>query len=333
MALAYSDLPSEHAAVRTRAGLFDLSYHDKLRLRGSDRVGFLHGQCTQDLRSLRPGDARPAALLAVEGTLVADFRVVATEEVLILDLEPGALEPVRAALERFLIMEDVTLEDASSELALLSLQGPSAREVLAEAAGVPPETPPREALEALAPGQAGAAYEADRTGYGGVDLLLPREAAADAWRRLTAPPAAAQPAGEGCLEVLRVEAGLPRWGRDLDSTVIPLEAWLHGAISTTKGCYTGQEIIARILSRGRPAKSLMGLIPERGGLRPGDTLEAEGRAVGRVTSVAGSVRLGREIALGYVRKEHAAPGRTLAARGEAGSLAVRVSDLPFGEAA
>jgi folate-binding protein YgfZ len=312
-------------AVRRGAGLFELGDRALLEVAGGDRVRWLQGQISNDVTALAPGEGCYATVLTVKGRIVADLHVLAREDAFWLETGAEALEAVRTRLDRYIVADDVTLADASDRFARLALEGARAGAVL-EAVGVAP--PPADG--------ASAARIADRDvvvwafGFGNEPAyqLLVAPDAADAVRGAllaAGEPEGLVPADAEALETLRVESGVPRLGRELDEEVFPAEARLDRAISTTKGCYTGQEIVERIRSRGAVNYRLVGLRFE-GAPPPPDTelRDADGKRVGEITSVARSPEAGA-IGLGYLRCELEAPGTEV----RAGEVTARVAALPF----
>lgn len=278
--------------IRARGGIADLSGRAKFHLTGTDRVRYLNGQVTADTRQLG-GTARPACLLTVKGKLVADLHLSATGEILRLDAAPERREAVAARLERYIIADDVALADVTDDLALFHILGSD------PGAGIP----------------------SCRLGTDGFDLFLPTAEREKTWTELTAD----RPIIDGeMLELLRIEAGLPRWGAELDEETLPAEAGLdRTAVDFHKGCYVGQEVISRIKSVGRVNRQLRGFTADAP-LTPGETLLAGGIEAGRITSAAWSFALARPIALGYVKRAAAADSLTTA-----GGAPVQLHDLPF----
>lgn len=331
-------LAAEHRALSEGCGLIDRSERGKLVLRGPDAVEFLNGQVTNELGSLRPGEGCYAAFLTHKGKMLGDLRILAAGEPqtgapseLLLDTERVALQGLFDMIRRFKVGYEVELEKRTLESGLLSLVGPHAqavaeRAIKDQAAGTAPATPALEAPEhAHRPASiAGCAVRLIRTAEpAGVDVLC--EATDTATVRAALIEAGAQPVSEAAGEILRVEYGRPRYGVDLDDTVIPQEAGLNErAVSFTKGCYVGQETVARLYYRGKPNRHLRGLrasVPLAGG----EELRLGERVLGRVGSAAVSPRFG-PIALALVRRE-AEPG-TIVSVGEHGAGA-EVSELPF----
>lgn len=320
----YGDPGTEFGALGDSVALFDLSGRGRLCLLGSDRAAFLHGQVTNDVKGLKPGSGNHAALISARGKMESDLRVYALQDELLLDLEPGYDSPVAARLEKYVISEDVQIIDASPYYALLSLQGPEAANVLAEWAGdeklLPASLHSMSAVEHEAQGKCYFARE-DRLGAEGFDLYIPVPAIAEAANSLLeiVEEFGGCAAGSRAWEASRLMAGVPRYGADMDETTLPPEAGLENrAISYSKGCYIGQEIIARIRTYGQVAKVLRGLRLTGTGF-PTDPVELKlvsgDREIGRVTSLEDRRVTGNNTpnraALGYVRKEHKELGTRL----------------------
>src|SRR5215218_5004577 len=303
-------------AMLDGCALVDRSERGKLALSGPDAKTFLHGQVTNDVESLEPGRGCYAAFLTHKGKMLGDLRILAAGDELLLDTERPALQELFNMIRRFKLGSDVELHKRTLERGLLSLIGPDARGV-AGARQLPAEEHSHRAGTI-----AGAPVRLIATDLG-VDVLSD---ASDTERVAAALVAAgAELASEQAAEVRRVETGRPRYGVDLDDTVIPQEAGLNArAVSFEKGCYVGQETVARLHFRGKPNRHLRGL-RLTGGAAPGDALRKGEREVGRLGSVVESPRHGA-IGLALVRRE-AEPGDTL----EVGDGAVRaeVVDLPF----
>jgi folate-binding protein YgfZ len=298
-------------AVIGGAGLFRLAERGLLEVTGSERVRWLDGMVTASVAPLVPGDGTHALALTQQGRIVADLHLRVEAERIVADLEREAVEPLRAHLDARIIADDVTLRDASEDAVHLALEGPEASAVLARAGASLPEL----GLGAFAVIElAGFPVTAAAYGFTGMpalQLFVPPSAAGAVGRVLI--DAGAIEASPDVLECLRIAAGAPRLGHDIDETVLPAEARLERVISTTKGCYTGQEVVARMSSRGRVSHLLVGLAFD--GSPPSDALlKLEGREVGEVTSVFDSPLHGA-IGLGYVRADRETPGTRLSADG------------------
>jgi len=324
---------AEYRAVRHGVGLCDLPSRGWVRIRGKDRQRFLHAMVSNDTASLRPGQGCYTTFLTNRGKMVADFVVYAEAEAYLLELESQVVRPLMDAIEGFVISEDVELHDESRQWGVLSLQGPRAGELLALALGHEvPALPPYGHDVCTLAGQPACLLRRSHTGELGYQLLAPPATLPDLWHALWQHRAGcdAQPVGVEALEALRIEAGIPVYGRDMTEETIPVEANLVDAISYTKGCYIGQEVIARIDARGHVNRKLVGLLLSGSGLpASGAKIVSPEREVGWVTSVAHSPGYDRPVALGYVRREVWAPGTHLAVQTHGTTMPATVVELPF----
>jgi folate-binding protein YgfZ len=306
----------EYEAIVTACGVLDRSERGKLALTGTDAKRFLQGQVSNDVEALTPGTGCYAALLTPKGKMLGDLRILDTGKELLLDTERIALQELFNMIRRFKLGYDVELHKRTVERGLVSLLGPQA-EVIAQVSGLPE----REHAHVVS-GVTGIAVRAIRT-----DLGLDLRCAADDTVALLAglEQAGAIPVSETVADCVRVEHGRPRYGIDLDDTVIPQEADLNGrAVSFTKGCYVGQETVARLYYRGKPNRRLRGIRLSK----PADTgseIAFGGRAVGRLASVAQSPAFG-SVALALVRRE-APPGSYVAVGAD--EIRAVVVELPF----
>jgi len=315
-AMAAVTTMSEYEALTSGCGLLDRSERGKLALRGPDAKAFLQGQVSNDVERLSAGEGCYATFLTPKGKMLGDLRVLDAGEELLLDCERVALQALFNMIRRFSIGYDVELHKRTLECALLSLIGPGAA-TAAAAEALPPDEHAHALLEV-----GGIPARAIRTDVG-IDLLCEAARAAELKAALIA--AGALPVGEQSAEIIRIERGRPRYGIDLDDSVIPQEAGLNErAVSFTKGCYVGQETVARLYYRGKPNRQLRGLRASAP-LASGEELRFGERTVGRVASTAVSPRLG-PIALALVRRE-APPGSevTLVPSG----VRATVVELPF----
>jgi folate-binding protein YgfZ len=307
---------SDYRTMTEACGVIDRSERGKLALAGAEAKSFLQGQVSNDVESLSPGSGCYAAFLTPKGKMLGDLRILDAGDELLLDTERVALQGLFNMIRRFSIGYQTELHKRTLESGLLSLIGPGAAAVAG--AQSLPDAEHGHALVAVG----GVPARAVRTDVG-IDLLC---AAADVPALLSAVAAAGGAlVSDEAAECLRVEHGRPRYGIDLDDTVIPQEAGLNArAVSFTKGCYVGQETVARLHYRGKPNRHLRGLrlSDEVGG---GEEIEFAERNVGRVTTTAISPRFGA-IALGFVRRE-APPGSTVSV-GPAG-IPAEVIELPF----
>ena len=309
-------------ALREGCGLLDRSERGKLAVSGGEAREYLQGQVTNDVEALAPGQGCYAAFLTHKGKMLGDLRILDAGDELLLDCERVALQELFNLLRRTTVGRDAELHKRTLQRGLLSLIGPSARSVAgARDAGLG---------EAEHDHVAARVCEHDvrliATDAGGVDVLCLGEDTDAVAAALEARGAVRVP--EAAAEVIRVERGRPRYGAELDDTVIPQEAGLNArAVSFTKGCYVGQETVARLHYRGKPNRHLRGLRLSAPALA-GTEVRAGEKVVGRLATVADSPVHG-PIALALVRRE-AAPGDTVAV-GDDRAAAV-VVDLPFSAA-
>lgn len=333
----YGDATAEGAALHGAAGVLDLSFRGRLCVLGADRQRFLNGQVTNNVKELQPGRGCYAALTTNKGRLQSDLHIHCLAEELLLDFEPGLTPVVVERLEKFIVADDVQIVDVAPHYGLLSVQGPRAAAVVT-ALGLFAALPDPAYLSVhVTDATLGEIYlmNLPRLRTAGFDLFVPVAALGAVADKLIA--AARQNGGGACgwaaLEAARIEAGIPRFGADMDATNLPQETGIEAsAVSYTKGCYIGQEVINRIRSFGQVTRALRGLrLPDDLAAlpKPGDKLLHDGKEVGHVTSALTSRRLQANVALGYVRKECNAPGTELVWRGAAGEAPVRIVPLPF----
>jgi folate-binding protein YgfZ len=282
-----------------RAGLRDLSDRGLLRATGSDRVRFLNGMLANDVAKLAPGDARPSLQLDRKGHVLAELWVLAESEAILLDVAPGLESELRAVLEKHIIADDVALASESDAIGQLGIEGPAARDAVRAIGGATPE---HGRFERASFASESVMFVAGGSlGDEGVRVLAPR-ALLPRLREALALPELAAPA----VEALRIEAAIPALGRDVTARNFPQEARLERAFSLSKGCYVGQEIVARIASRGAVNRLLVKL-RTRDRVEPGADIRVGDTAVGQITSSALSAASG-PIALGYVRVDDARAG-------------------------
>ncbi len=342
----------QYRILREGAGIFDASTtRGRLLLTGADRRAYLQGLLTNDIAALAPGTGCYSAYLTAQGRMIADMRVFELGDALLVDLDASVTASVRDKWTMFVFSEDVQIHDRSAADAEVGIYGPQAARVLAGtlAKDQPAQRPmspaqrpmSNDVLDAeldampvhdcrkvLFQGTPAIVLRADAAGVPGFDVVIPVEGR-DAFTALLITNGGAV-VGADAVDVCRVEAGRPRFGVDMTTETIPLEAGIEDrAISLTKGCYVGQEIIIRILHRGqgRVARRLVGLSLEAAAdvPPPGAVISSGERGVGAVTSAVRSPALGRAIALGYVHRDFIAPGTTLGI----GGTAATVTAVPF----
>jgi folate-binding protein YgfZ len=298
-----------YQALREGAAWLDLSGRGKIVVRGEDRTRLLHALCTNHIQDLRPGQGCYAFFLDAQGHILADAHVFCFEDRFVVDSEPETASKLYAHLDRYIIADDVTLEEATAHLATVALEGPHAAAVLKSLGAPVPAAP-------FAHADWGASFvaRASYTGSEGFFVILPAAEKATLIEALGRAGAAA--AGAGAATAVRLEQGKPRYGEDITEQHLPQETQQLHAIHFSKGCYLGQEIVERIRSRGHVNRLLVRLLFEaEAAPQRGVGVLAGGAPVGEVTSAAFSPAVGKVIALAYVRAGHAAPGTVLECAG------------------
>lgn len=317
-----------YAAARSAAGLFDFGFRGTLRFTGPDRATFLHNLLSNDIASLEPGSGRYTTLLTQQSKVVADGNVFCLEETLRFDVDRGVKSRAREHLEKFLVADEVEIDDPTESEVMLGVLGPRAAEILRAAGADMPEKALDHRETALADSSCWIA-RVDWSGDSGFQIVVASGESAAARAAIVAhgDPRGLVVAERADLDVLRIEAGIPWPGVDFDESYLVLEAGLERGIHFRKGCYLGQEVVERASSRGHVNRRLVGLRVE--GAKPpaaGARITHEGAEVGKVTSSAFSPALDSAIALGYVRREVMQPGNRLQIEG---GTAVEVVALPF----
>jgi folate-binding protein YgfZ len=334
----------QYLAVRERAGLVDRSARGRIAVAGNDRSSFLHAMLTNDIASLQPGTGCYAALLTPQGRMIADMHVLQLGDLILLDVGPGVETVLIEKLDQFIFSEDVRLGDVTQAFAAYGIYGPQAGPIVARVCGRGnPEPAP--ILPADRFGRC-REFENVRTRFGdevvvvacsheigepGLNLYIDRSHGEALGAALK--DAGAEELSRETAEVLRVEGGRPAFPTDMGTDTTPLEAGIEErAISFTKGCYPGQEVITRVLHRGhgRVARKLVGLVFE-GDTVPaaGDALYADVEEIGHLTSAVRSPALGKAIALGYLRSDWVKPGTAVAAAHDDRRIQATVTTLPF----
>jgi folate-binding protein YgfZ len=331
--VAYADVNSEYEALRSRAIVIDRSHRGRMRFFGEKSGEALTGLVTSDVVGLHPGHGQYAAALTAKGRILADIRIFANAGSYLVDTPARAWPGFAAMVKKYVNPRISGYRDESHAVRDIGVFGADARRIVAALTGVDADT-----LAAL-PAFGHAAATIDETnvliarspdiGIEGYELFVPFEIFDRVWERAVV--AGATPAGLGAWEIARVEAGRPEWGVDMDDTTIPQEANFDelDAISYTKGCYIGQEVVARVHFRGHVNRHLRGLraVGEDAPPAGAQLIDDSGNHVGDVRSSVSSPRLGG-IALGMVRRE-VTPGMSINAKWESGERRVDVTALPF----
>ena len=306
--LDYGDQVGEYWAVRKGAGLVDVSEKGRVIVTGKDRVSFLNSLLTNDLSKLPEGEGQHSALLNTKARVLADLYIFNEPCRVYLDTGYSSGSKVKQSLDNFVITEDAQIKDISDDYAQVSIQGPKAAEAIQLALGsdVKELKPLHE--KTLGPTTI---ISRDRTGYGGYDMVLPQDEAEAVWQGFLL-RGDVKPVGHSAMETLRVEAGIPRYGLDFDENTIILEAGFKDAMSFTKGCYLGQEVVARATHIGRVNKQLVQLeLETRTPPRIRSRMTSNGVEAGFITSASYSPEREKSVAIGYANKDFAKAGTRL----------------------
>ena len=297
--------PPGYDALHQSAAWLDLPDRGKIKMLGEDRVRLLHAMTTNNIQQLTPGSGCYAYFLNAQGRILADVNVLCCPDDLLLDTEPETREKILKHLDQFIIADDVTLEDDTPTLTSLAVEGPEAAKIL-QAWGAP------------APANAYATETWDQvliarltySGSEGFRLIAPTAMTGVLKEKLTA--AGAVPGTVDAFEIVRIEQGKPRYGIDLSERFLAQEANQPHALNFSKGCYLGQEIVERVRSRGQVHRVLVPLeLNTHQAPEPGTKLKEGEASVAEITSAVFSPKLGKVVALAYVRTDRSAPGTEL----------------------
>jgi folate-binding protein YgfZ len=334
-------LQTEYRALRQGAGIVDRSARGRLTVTGADRRTYLQGLLSNDIAALVEGSGCYATYLTAQGRMIADMRVFDTGRGLLVDLDGTLADPIAARWSQFVFSEDVQISNESGSTAEIGVYGPASAHVVAAAIAAARDGAAvgeiEETLRALpvygnrtwdVRGMPVNVLASDEVGVDGFDLVIPAGMKDDVVALLQRSGGVS--AGPPAAEVTRIEGGRPLFRVDMNEDTIPLEAGIEDrAISLTKGCYVGQEVIIRVLHRGhgRVAKKLVGIAFDSGAPLPsaGDKIFAADREIGSMTSAVDSLALGRPIGLGYVHRDFVQPGTSVQVAGNTATIA----QLPF----
>ena len=331
----YGDVAAEYRAVREAVGLADLSHRGKTRVTGDDRVKWLQSVISNDILPLQPGQGRYSSFLTHKGKMLKYFRVYMQADAVMLEDVGEIGEMTYQALRKFLLYgTKAKMENCAESWGLLLVSGPKAADVIKAAFGSDVgELKPINFISATVGGQTALIIRTEETGEQDYEVMIPADGLATAWERLmeAGKPYGIKPVGSQAREALRIEAGIPKAGPELNEEIVPPEANLEGkAFSLTKGCYPGQEVVARMDTYGNVRRHLVGLVlkdstipPHKAKLFSGD------REVGWISSAVRSPKLGEVIALGFPLRDFSKSGTELTVEVEGKKLDAKVHPLPF----
>ena len=325
---AYSDVATEYSAVTTAAGLYDASYWGRLKATGEDGLDLLNRLSTNKVVDLAPGDAAPTILTTDRGRIVDLISVVNMGDYVLLITSPGSQQTVIDCLDKYTIMEDLTVEDVTGETTMLAVLGPDSRLALEASSTVSLSgVLPYHTICAQIDGQQVQIVHNPLGELPCYHLILSQESAPGVWQHFL--NAGIEPVGEEAYETARVHYAVPALGREIGEPYNPLEAGLIGTIDFAKGCYIGQEVIARLDTYQKVQKHLVRLRFSDGAqVEEGSPLSSAGQTVGTVTSVTVLPTTGGVIGLGYVRKSNAAVGSRLELA-DTGDSWAEIEDIPL----
>jgi len=321
----FGDVRAEFDAIVSACGVYDLSSRVKFALTGSDRVRWLNGMVTNNVRDLTNGHGIYAFLLNPQGHILGDLYAYNRGDSLTIDSEQSQSQKLLETFDHYIIMDDVEVANVSDKLTAIGIAGPKAGEVLRRAEVELPILTPLEFVDRTWRNVAVTVVRGDNDSFESYELWLLPDRGALLWDALT--EAGAKPTGTAALELLRIAAGTPRYGQDIRERDLPQETEQARALHFSKGCYIGQEIVERIRSRGNVHRKFIGFEVQGEMPATGTKLELDGRNIGEITSVASLPTADgeRRVALGYIRRELAIPGKEIAV----GNTRLSVATLPF----
>jgi folate-binding protein YgfZ len=330
-AARFSDPQVELAALRDGCGVYDLGYRAKISLTGGDRVRWLNGMVTNNIRDLAPGQGVYAFLLNPQGHILGDLYAYNRGESIAIDTDSSQVEKILATFDHYIIMDDVEVQNLSEQVTALGIAGPKSRAVLAASGVEVPEAHPLQIFEAKCTCDCDCtrctAVRGEDPAHESYELWLAPDDARKTWDALVAH--GATPVGSEAVELQRIVSGIPRYGVDIRERDLPQETEQARALNFNKGCYVGQEIVERIRSRGAVHRKFSGFVAGAGAaMAPGNKIVAGEKEVGEITSVARlhSPDGDKTVALGYIRREIGTSGREVMI----GAVKAAVMQLPAG---
>ena len=343
VAAQFTDPIAEHHAVRQSVGITDVSYRGRYQLIGEDRAKFLHRIISNDVESLSAGQGTYAMILTHRGKVIADFNVYVLKDMIGIDTAPETTETLFNELDKYIIADDVEISNLTAETGAIAVHGPQSSNLVQSVLGMDDLASLPERHNCFHEADALFNYNAvcartDTTGEIGYTLYTTSEAVVPLWETLMREGERfnVQPIGWNALESLRIEAGIPRYGAELTDAVIPLEAELEHAIDFEKGCYIGQEIVARMKYRGHPNRLLRGIeidgtsaSAEPFEIRHGALVFNADKEIGWITSATFAPTLGRPIAMAYVRMAVTGAGSRVQIETSEGQVDGTIALLPF----
>jgi folate-binding protein YgfZ len=331
----FADGVAEYRILAEGAALIDRSNRALLEIRGADRAGWLHNLTTNAVKTMSAGDGCYSFVTNIKGRILFDIEVSIRTDSIWISLEDRACAPARAHFDKYIVVEDVLISDRTSEFVRLGLAGPLAKELLIDLGMAQAESLSEYGMAEYVLGDATVvAMRHDFWGSFGLELLVPADQAVMVWKSLSESSRShrAIPVGDQALDIKRIEAGCPIYPHEINEEYLPAETrQTDRAVSYSKGCYLGQEVVERMRSRDVVARQLVGLVVEDDALPGVDAhlKDGSGEVIGRMTSVCRSIALDRVIGLGYVKTALSDAGTRLRVDGSDSAVDVTVADLPF----
>ena len=329
----FTDPHREHDAVRQEAGVVDLSHRGRFRLTGIDRAAYLHRIISNDVEGLSVGEGNYATILTNRGKIIADMKVCVLDDSIGIETNAETTLSLYQELDKYLIADDVTIEDFTVHTGTVGVHGPKSAELLQEIYGLAVgDLREYHSLVGEVDGEQIVCVRANETGEIGYNLCATAESMEWLWDTILTKGRAfgAEPVGLTALNSLRIEAGIPRYGAELDDSIFPGEAELDRAVSFEKGCYIGQEIVARMKYRGHPNRLLRGFeVADDTPPQIGDRLFDGDKDIGWLTSAIVSPTLGKTIGMGYIRVAFTDEGSQVEVQTADSRMAATVRLLPF----
>jgi folate-binding protein YgfZ len=326
-AARFSDPQSEFEQLRNNCGVYDLGFRAKISLTGGDRVRWLNGMVTNNIRDLAVNRGAYAFLLNPQGRILGDLYAYNRGESITIDTDSAQAEKILATFDHYIIMDDVEVANVSDKVTAIGITGAKAREVLRAAGFEISNLEPLQFLDVTLRNVSMTVVRGDDAAIESYELWLVPDKLTSVRDALT--NSGAMPVGTDALELLRVASGIPRYGQDIRERDLPQETEQQRALHFSKGCYIGQEIVERIRSRGNVHRKFTGFQVEGALPAVGTKIQADGRDIGDITSVASLPLAGgeRSVALGYIRRELATPGKQF----QVGATQLSIAALPFSE--
>jgi folate-binding protein YgfZ len=330
--ICFTSPDREYAAIKDHAGLLDLSWNSVIEVAGRDRVRFLHGIVTNDIKALKAGEGCYTAMLNAQGKTLADMQFYCLPDTFWCIAGRDLAEKIVANLRKYIIADQVDVQDQSERFGMLGVQGPGSLAFLQSLGTLPDTIDLFNHFQAMIAGKEIHICTVDRTGRGGFDLIIPTHNLEESWDFLAeaGKKANVYPVGFTALNMHRIEAGIAWYGVDVEESNLPIEARMESAISYKKGCYLGQEIIARATYRGHLNRKLLGVVLE--GIEPaakGDKILHDEKEAGWATSSIFSPVLQKPVMMGYLRREAWEPGTKVQVEHQGRIIEGAVVELPF----